>query len=254
MTPAEPPARWLTSGPIWTLGIALFISSGAGTCAGATEVTPGDMAVRARACTVCHGDEGRAGPDGFYPRLAGKPAAYLHDQLLHFRDGRRQYALMRQLLEPLNDAYLLEFANYFAARRAPYPAPGGTPADAALLRRGQGLVQQGDPGRKLPACVACHGDKLAGIEPDVPGLLGLPKDYIAAQLGAWQAGTRKARAPDCMAQVARQLTPSEVSAVSTWLSAQTVPQTYAPAPRRATFAVGPVSVPACGARALASPS
>ena len=30
-------------------------------------------AQRARACTVCHGDQGRSGPDGYVPRLAGKP-------------------------------------------------------------------------------------------------------------------------------------------------------------------------------------
>ena len=28
------------------------------------------------ACTTCHGKEGRAGPDGYYPRIAGKPAGY----------------------------------------------------------------------------------------------------------------------------------------------------------------------------------
>ena len=34
------------------------------------------MAERTRACSHCHGKQGRAGPDGYYPRLAGKPAAY----------------------------------------------------------------------------------------------------------------------------------------------------------------------------------
>ena len=32
------------------------------------------MAQRTLACTACHGEQGRAGPDGYYPRLAGKPA------------------------------------------------------------------------------------------------------------------------------------------------------------------------------------
>ncbi|MCB2071660.1 MAG: cytochrome C, partial [Ottowia sp.] len=32
-----------------------------------------DMAQRTLACTACHGEQGRAGPDGYYPRLAGKP-------------------------------------------------------------------------------------------------------------------------------------------------------------------------------------
>ena len=39
-----------------------------------------DMAERTRACTACHGEQGRAGPDGYYPRLAGKPAGYLFNR------------------------------------------------------------------------------------------------------------------------------------------------------------------------------
>ena len=48
------------------------------------------MAERVRACTACHGKEGRATSDGYYPRIAGKPAGYLYNQLVNFRDGRRQ--------------------------------------------------------------------------------------------------------------------------------------------------------------------
>ena len=47
------------------------------------------MAQRVLACTGCHGAQGRAASDGYYPRIAGKPAAYLYNQLLSFRDGRR---------------------------------------------------------------------------------------------------------------------------------------------------------------------
>ena len=56
------------------------------------------MAQRTLACTACHGKQGRAGPDGYYPRLAGKPAGYLYNQLLNFRDGRRRNAAMRYLV------------------------------------------------------------------------------------------------------------------------------------------------------------
>jgi len=50
-----------------------------------------DMAERTRACTACHGDQGKAGPDGYYPRLAGKPAGYLFNQLKNFQEGKRHY-------------------------------------------------------------------------------------------------------------------------------------------------------------------
>lgn len=187
------------------------------------------LARRARACTGCHGQQGRAAPDGYYPRIAGKPAAYLHEQLRAFRDGRRRYALMTHLLEPLSDAYLGELAAHFASLDLPYDPPQQAAAEPALLARARRLVTEGDPGRQLPACSACHGQALLGVLPAVPALVGLPRDYLNAQLGAWRNGLRSARAPDCMAEVARRLAPDEIALLSTWLAAQPVPQPAHPA-------------------------
>ena len=58
---------------------------------------------------------------------------------------------------------------------------------------------------RLPACTACHGAALAGTRPAVPGLLGLPRDYLIGQIGAWQTGKRHAIEPDCMADISRRL-------------------------------------------------
>ncbi len=182
------------------------------------------MAQRVRACTGCHGEQGRATPDGYYPRIAGKPATYLYEQLRAFRDGRRRYALMTQLLEPLSDAYLLEMARYFAALDLPHAPPVAAAVAPDVLARGQQLVVQGDPARQLPACSSCHGDRLTGVLPATPALLGLPRDYLNAQLGAWREGTRQARAPDCMADIARRLAPEDIGALSAWLSSQPLPQ------------------------------
>ena len=129
---------------------------------------PNTMAARVAACTACHGEQGRAGADGYYPRLAGKPQDYLYQQLLHFRDGDRIYRPMTHLLAPLPDAYLYEIAGYFAAQHAPYPPPARGPASSALLERGRLLTQQGDPARDVPACVACHGARLSGLAPAIP--------------------------------------------------------------------------------------
>ena len=68
------------------------------------------IAERVRACTVCHGKEGRATSDGYYPRIAGKPAGYLYNQLANFRDGRRRNATMTNLVTNLPDANLRESA------------------------------------------------------------------------------------------------------------------------------------------------
>lgn len=186
------------------------------------KLEPGTMAARMAACTACHGTQGRAGPDGYYPRIAGKPTDYLYNQLVYFRAGRRQYRPMQHLLENMSDDYLRQIAEWFAGQHPPYADPRPSRLPAATLERGRQLVMQGDPGRGLPACVACHGAALAGVLPAVPALLGLPHDYISSQFGAWTNGLRKAIAPDCMADVARRMTPEDVSAVAGWLSSQPV--------------------------------
>src|SRR3569832_879343 len=98
------------------------------------------IAQRTLACTVCHGKEGRAAPDGYYPRIAGKPAGYLYNQLLNFREGRRHYSLMTRLIDPLSDAYLYEIARYFASLDLPYPPPQAATLPAAGLERGRTIA------------------------------------------------------------------------------------------------------------------
>jgi cytochrome c553 len=203
------------------------------------------MAQRTLACTVCHGAQGRAGPDGFYPRIAGKPEGYLFNQLLNFRDGRRHYGAMTRLLDPLSDAYLQEIARHFSSLELPYAPPSAPRAPADVLDRGRRVAMEGDPASRLPACAACHGAALTGVQPNTPGLLGLPPDYLQAQLGAWRTGQRRAHAPDCMAQVAKALSPQDLNAVAAWLASQPLPAQ----PRAIERLPSPAPL-ACGSAAL----
>jgi cytochrome c553 len=195
----------------------------------APVAVPDTMAQRMQACTICHGKEGRATPHGYFPRIAGKPARYLYQQLLNFRDGRRRNATMASLLEPLSDDYLREIARHFAALDLPYAPPPPATAPAAVLARGEALARRGDAARGLPACVQCHGEALTGVAPAIPGLLGLPRDYVTSQFGSWQTGQRHAAAPDCMARITALLTPDDVSALAHWLASQPVPADAKPA-------------------------
>jgi cytochrome c553 len=211
------------------LGPSALAAAPTGAAPELPTTAPSAMAPRVLACTTCHGKQGRATPDGYFPRIAGKPAGYLYNQLVNFRDGRRSYPQMTYLIEHLTDDYLREIATHFAARQVPYAPPPAPQAAPQVLERGRQLVQQGDAARQLPACVQCHGQAMTGLQPSIPGLLGLPRDYLNSQLGAWKTGQRRAQAPDCMADIARQLSPEEVSAVSAWLAAQPVPGAGKPA-------------------------
>jgi len=203
-------------------------------------VAPDTIAARARGCSTCHGTQGQGTADLNFPRIAGKPAGYLTHQLLNFRDGRRSYPPMNYLLAYLHDDYLQELAEYFAAQ----PAQAAQPVQAAQLvhnektidaaakvgTEGGVLARHGDPTRGIPACVQCHGPRLTGLEPAIPGLIGLNSRYIAAQLVSWRVGTRHANAPDCMALIAARLTDTQIRQVSGWLAAQAFdPSSAAPA-------------------------
>jgi len=197
--------------------------------AAAQPAIPDTIAQRALACAACHGNAGRATNDGYFPRIAGKPAGYLYNQLINFRDGHRQYPMMTYMVDQMPDAYLKELADYFASQHLPYPPPQVATAPAPQLERGRQLALTGDASRKLPACAACHGQKLTGAAPAIPGLIGLSRDYLNAQFGSWRNKTRRTPAPDCMAEIATRLSPDDVSAVAAWLAAQPVPTDSAPA-------------------------
>ncbi|WP_211107183.1 c-type cytochrome [Azospirillum thermophilum] len=208
------------------------------------ESPPDTMAERVRACAPCHGAVGEGTKDPYFPRLAGKPAGYLHNQLLAFRNGRRHYPPMNYLLEFLPEAYLKEMADHFAGLNPPLPPPSPPTVGDDILAHGRTLVTQGDASRNIPACTSCHGSTLTGMEPGIPGLLGLRPSYISAQLGGWRYGTRTALAPDCMQAVAARLTEGDVTAIAAWLSSRPAPAERRPPPR------GSYALPfACGSQA-----
>jgi cytochrome c553 len=219
-----------------TVGLALAVLTPA------FSATPPDtIAQRMKACVVCHGQEGRATNQGYFPRIAGKPAGYLFNQLVNFREGRRKNATMTYLVDQMSDDYLMEIADYFARLDLPYAPPQTTNAPGDTLARGERLARQGNMDRGIPACSSCHGQDMTGVAPAIPGLLGLPRDYILSQFGAWRNGQRRAAEPDCMGEVARRLSPEDVAAMALWLSSQPVRTGVEPAgrtPRRLPLTCG----------------
>lgn len=195
------------------------------------QPVPDTLEQRLLACAACHGKRGEGlEANEYYPRIAGKPAGYLYNQLVNFRERRRESSPpMSYMVAYLSDAYLREIAEHYAALPPAYPLPAPRPA-AEVLARGETLMTKGDPVRKIPPCTACHGEALTGMEPAIPGLLGLDAQYIAAQMGAWRNGLRRAREPDCMASIAGLLGPGDVAAVSAWLASRPASPQAAPLP------------------------
>jgi cytochrome c553 len=189
------------------------------------------MEARVQGCVTCHGQQGQGTANDYFPRIAGKPAGYLLNQLRAFRDGSRRYAPMNYLVAYLSDEYLREIAEYFASLRPPFGAPTAAVLPTALIDRARSIVRNGDATRQIPACVSCHGDQLTGMVPGIPGLVGLRPNYVAAQLTRWRAGERRAAGPDCMHRIASRLEETEIQAIAQFLGAQPAPGDASPAAR-----------------------
>src|SRR5688572_19492304 len=135
---------------------------------------------------------------------------------------------MNYLVAYLPDDYLKEMAQFYARQRPPFAPKEAPKGDAALIERGKAIVTAGDGAKQLPACVACHGAGLTGMEPGVPGLVGLRPTYVAAQLTRWRTGERRAAEPDCMKRIATRLTERDVAAVAAYMALQDPPRDPSP--------------------------
>jgi cytochrome c553 len=220
------------------LTIIAGVLASAGGCVAMAQEAPKKVSdtieARVAACAICHGKQGEGiGMKEYYPRISGKPPRYLFLQLTNFRDGRRTYPQMVYLVRYMPDEYLQEVADYYAKLKPPYPPPDPRSALTREVERGEVLVTKGDPAKNIPACNACHGKALGGMQPAIPGLVGLNFDYIAAQLNAWKSRARAAHPPDCMHEIASKLTGADISSVAKWLASRPATAETMPAPEAA---------------------
>ena len=80
-------------------------------------ITHGDPERLLKACSSCHGRDGRGGQFD-HPALTGQIKTYLVDSMLAFKEGDRTndiYSLMRHVSEALTEAEIEALADYYAS-------------------------------------------------------------------------------------------------------------------------------------------
>lgn len=179
----------------------------------------------AAACVGCHGQRGEG--MAAFPRLAGTGADYLRRQLDAFADGSRRNPVMQPIAQALSPQQRTDVAAHFASlpltvKATDREARGPAEAGAWLATRGRWSDD-------LPACAQCHGPGGVGVGADFPPLAGLPAEYIAAQLKAWQADGRPPGPLKLMQIVARKLKEADIQAVSAYYAGLANPPQAAPA-------------------------
>lgn len=172
-------------------------------------------ATKAAVCGACHGAGGNGGINPEWPKLAAQGSKYIHAQLVAFKSGKRNNAVMMGQAAALSEQDMADLAAYFAAQ----PAVPGVASEASVPVA-QKLYRAGDAARGLAACSACHGPKGAGNPAAAyPHIGGQNSGYVATQLRAYRAGERGKEGNGLMmAAVAKHLTDAEIDALSSYLS------------------------------------
>ena len=180
-------------------------------------------ATKAAVCTACHGVNGNSSnPE--WPNLAGQNAAYIREQLAMFKGRKRVNEIMFPIVSPLNDQDFADLAAYFSAQ-----TPAGLEADPSYWKAGQALYVSGDPARKIPACVACHGPAGQGNSgAGYPALRAQHSTYTVKQLQNYLTKNRyrdpsdpaivhQTRNSAMMTTLAARLTPEDIRNLASYL-------------------------------------
>lgn len=163
---------------------------------------------KAMACMGCHGADGNSVQSSF-PKLAGQGQAYLVKQLQDYQNGHRQNDVMVTMVASLSQQDMVDIAAFYASNTTTIESM----TDVGEL--GQRIYNAGNRESGIPACKACHGPGGKGIPAAKwPALAGQHSAYSQLQLAAFANGQRSNDPNSMMRDIARRLTPEELTAVS----------------------------------------
>jgi cytochrome c553 len=165
----------------------------------------------AAVCMACHTADGSRGLPA-NPILQGQHPEYLTKQLIEFKSGRRENAIMKGFASALSEEDMKNISAYYASK----PPVLGTSQDKALVALGERIYRGGIPDRKVASCAGCHSPNGAGIPSQNPRLGGQHAEYTAAQLTAFRDGIRKNNVQ--MTGVAARLNDREIRALADYIA------------------------------------
>lgn len=152
-------------------------------------------------CATCHGEFGRGGKKGEYPRLAGQRPLYLAQQLMSYRERRRINIPMFPYTQEreLSDEDIKTISAYLATIELETKMPQFKGDEDALTRliavdkvmivpRVEGDIEAGKKTYQSE-CANCHGRDGKGRS-DFPMLIGQYSNYLKKQMDAYLKGER----------------------------------------------------------------
>ncbi|RPI14572.1 MAG: cytochrome c4 [Lysobacterales bacterium] len=163
-------------------------------------------------CMACHGADGNS-PNPEWPSLAGQHPSYIVQQLAAFKAGERQNDLMTPMAMILSDEDMADLATWFSSQTL-----RGGETEPSKLEAGQRMFRGGNVATGIPACAGCHGPTGRGNPlANYPSIHGQHATYVANQLRAYRASTRKTDPNQMMRNVTARMTDEEIDAVASYV-------------------------------------
>ena len=171
-------------------------------------------------CVRCHAMDGLGSPTGAFPKIGGQRIEYLEASLAAYADGSRHSGTMGPLSAGLERATTRELARYFAGRSFPTHSSDRSMESSSATgdpARGEVLARLGNPSRRIPSCIDCHGPGTAPRNARYPILAGQYESYLLLQLRLFKQGRRggSTYAP-IMQHVVSNLEEQEMRDVAAW--------------------------------------
>ncbi len=162
-------------------------------------------------CAACHGADGNSAIPA-NPKLAQQHPDYLVKQLMEFKSGARNNAIMKGFASALSDDDMRNISYWLASKKT----KPGFAKEKELVSVGERIYRGGIADRQVPACASCHSPNGAGMPAQYPRMGGQHADYTSAQLTGFRDGVRKNNLQ--MTQVAAKLNDREIKAVSDYIA------------------------------------
>lgn len=162
-------------------------------------------------CVACHSFDGSRGLPA-NPILQDQHPEYLVKQLMEFKAGKRENAIMLGMASTLSEADMRDVAAFYASKQA----KPGFATNKDTVRLAESIYRGGIAERQVPACSGCHTPDGGGIPSQFPRLAGQHAEYAEAQLIAFRDGIRK-NGP-MMTGVAARLSNKEIKALADYMA------------------------------------
>ena len=163
-------------------------------------------------CIACHGIDGNSSISA-NPNLSAQHAGYITKQLMQFKNGERENAVMKGMVASLSEEDMVNLGFYFEQQKQKLLTASSNGKNSL----GEKIYRAGVASKNIPACASCHGPAGHGIPDLYPRLNSQHADYTVSQLNAFRLEKRMNDNAMMMRTIAQKLTEKEMSAVADYI-------------------------------------